>query len=95
MYGAEKPQGFVVEVEDYARRSGCFTERQPRLGLAVDGETPETLYRLGAPVERTKARLRMRFGAHRGGGDGAVFLYLLKSHGLFMGLRRDCRYHRT
>jgi len=42
MYGAEKPQSFVVEVEDDAGRAGCFTERQPRLGLAIDRETPET-----------------------------------------------------
>ena len=52
MYGAEKLQSFVAEVDDDAGRAGCFTERQPRRGLAGDGETPETSASKD-PCERT------------------------------------------
>ena len=48
----EKLQSFVAEVEDDAGRAGCFTERQPRRGLAGDGETPETSASKD-PCERT------------------------------------------
>ena len=52
MYGAEKLQSFVTEVEGDAGRAGCFTERQPRRGLAGDGERPETSASKD-PCERT------------------------------------------
>ena len=52
MYGAGKLQSFVAEVDDDAGRAGCFTERQPRRGLAGDGETPETSASKD-PCERT------------------------------------------
>ena len=48
----EKLQSFVAEVDDDAGRAGCFTERQPRRGLAGDGEAPETLASKD-PCERT------------------------------------------
>ena len=41
-----------AEVDDDAGRAGCFTERQPRRGLAGDGETPETSSSKD-PCERT------------------------------------------
>ena len=52
---------------------GASTERQLRLGLVVDGATPEALDRFGRPVERTKARLRTMIGAlHKGLGRGCT-----------------------
>ena len=53
----------MVEIEVDAERARCFVERQLRLGLVVDGAIPETRDRLGRPVERSKARLRVRIGA--------------------------------
>ena len=50
--GAEKPPWLVAEVEDDAGRAGCFTESQPRCGLAGGGETPETSASKD-PCERT------------------------------------------
>ena len=69
MYGAEKRQWYEGEVEGDAERAGCFAERQLRLGLVVDGVTPEYVASDGTPVERTKGSRSVRFGADRG--DGA------------------------
>ena len=66
MYGAEKLQWYEGDVEADAERAGCFAEQQLRLGLVVDGATPETRDRFGRPVERTTERFRTRIGAVHG-----------------------------
>ena len=54
------------EAEADAERAGCFAEQQLRLGLVVDGATPETRDRFGRPLERTTERFRTRIGAVHG-----------------------------
>ena len=66
LYGAEKLQWSVGEAEVDAERAGCFAEQQLRLGLVVDGATPEIRDRFGRPVERTTERFRTRIGAVHG-----------------------------
>ena len=51
------------EAEVGAERARCFAEQQLRLGLVVNGATPETRDRFGRPVERTTERFRTRIGA--------------------------------
>ena len=70
LYGAKKLQWSVGEAEADAERAGCFAEQQLRLGLVVDGATPEYGAWSGSPVERTKWSQTVRFGADRG--DGAA-----------------------
>ena len=91
--GAKKLPWLVIEVEVDAERAGCFAERQPWLGLVGEEAIPETRDRLDAPLERTKGSPTVRFGADRG--DGAALLSCEVTHGGFMGLRRDDRYHHT
>ena len=54
------------EAEVDAERAGCFAEQQLRLGLVVDGATPETRDRFGTPVQRTTERFGTRIGAVHG-----------------------------
>ena len=56
------------EAEADAERAGCFAEQQVRLGLVVDGATPETRDRFARPVGRTaeRFRIRTRIGAVHG-----------------------------
>ena len=54
------------EAEVDAEPAGCFAEQQLRLGLVVDGATPETRDRFGTPVQRTTERFGTRIGAVHG-----------------------------
>ena len=65
LHGAEKLQlqWSVGEAEVDAERAGCFAEQQLRLGLVVDGATPEIRDRFGRPMERTTEPSRTRIGA--------------------------------
>ena len=60
MFGAEKLQLFVVEVEVDAERAGCFAERQLRFGLVVDGAVLKTSIQMGRPARGTQTSWRVR-----------------------------------
>ena len=92
MYGAEKRQWYEGEVEGDAERAGCFAERQLRLGLVVDGVTPEYVASDGTPAERTKGSGQC--GLVRTEETGPS-LWLVKSHFGFTGFRCENMFRRT